>query len=366
MSAVELPPAEVGPAREPVAHATPPLEHAFEFHGDALEYFRIWIVNVALSVVTLGIYSAWAKVRTQRYFYANTRVAGAPFEYLAQPLPILKGRALAVLLFGSYVLSGHFLPKAQIALALLIAVLSPWLIVRGLRFHARYSAWRTLNFRFVGKYADAYIRFLAMYLLVPITLGIAYPYVRARQKRFVVESHRYGGKEFRFHARDGEFYPPYLIAFFSFIGWWIGIVFGSIMLMAPFMRGSAAEASKMPQWPILVMAGLMYAGIFVVAIYLASRIANLVYNNSEIDGHRLLSTLRARDLVCLYLTNTLAILGSVGMLIPWAMVRMARYRASRLTLLAAGDLDAFFAVASAEEGATGAEMDALFDIDIGF
>lgn len=41
-------------------------EVGFAFHGSAGEYFRIWIVNVLLSIVTLGIYSAWAKVRTRR------------------------------------------------------------------------------------------------------------------------------------------------------------------------------------------------------------------------------------------------------------------------------------------------------------
>ncbi len=40
----------------------------FEFTGDGREYFRIWIVNVSLTVITLGIYSAWAKVRRMRYF----------------------------------------------------------------------------------------------------------------------------------------------------------------------------------------------------------------------------------------------------------------------------------------------------------
>ena len=40
-----------------------------EFTGNAGEYFKIWIVNIALTVVTLGVYSAWAKVRKLRYFY---------------------------------------------------------------------------------------------------------------------------------------------------------------------------------------------------------------------------------------------------------------------------------------------------------
>ncbi|MED5348372.1 MAG: DUF898 family protein, partial [Pseudomonadota bacterium] len=44
-------------------------QERFQFHGEGGEFFRIWIVNLVLSIVTLGIYSAWAKVRTKRYFY---------------------------------------------------------------------------------------------------------------------------------------------------------------------------------------------------------------------------------------------------------------------------------------------------------
>ena len=65
-------------------------EEAFTFTGSGSEYFRIWIVNLILSVVTLGIYSAWAKVRRLEYFYRNTRVAGASFDYHGRPLAILK------------------------------------------------------------------------------------------------------------------------------------------------------------------------------------------------------------------------------------------------------------------------------------
>ena len=41
-----------------------------EFRGNGYEYFRIWIVNILLTIMTLGIYSAWAKVR-------NCYLAGA-------------------------------------------------------------------------------------------------------------------------------------------------------------------------------------------------------------------------------------------------------------------------------------------------
>ena len=336
-------------------------DYPFEFHGDSREYFYIWIVNLALSIVTLGIYSAWAKVRTQRYFYSNTRVAGAPFQYLAQPLPILKGRLIALVLFGGYVLGSQISPRVQLGFAGLIGLMTPWLIVRGLRFRARYSAWRSLNFRFVGTYGDAYIKFLLMYLLVPISAFLLYPLVKARQKRYVVEEHRYGGKAFSFHATDGQFYPTYLIGFGLGIVWYLA----AVAFMVWIMFSGGTKAGPPSNSVMLPLIGLVYVGIFAIGIYISARINNLVYNNIELAQNRFRSTLRARDLIWLYVSNTVAILCTIGMMIPWAMIRMARYRASKMTLLAIGDLDDFVAVASAEESATGAEMDTLFDVDIG-
>src|SRR5207244_849139 len=42
------------------------------FTGRGSEYFRIWVVNVLLTVITAGIYSAWTKVRKAKYFAQNT------------------------------------------------------------------------------------------------------------------------------------------------------------------------------------------------------------------------------------------------------------------------------------------------------
>lgn len=337
-------------------------EHRFEFSGDAKEYFRIWIVNLALSIVTLGVYSAWAKVRTQRYFYANTRLAGATFEYQAQPLAILKGRAVALVLFGGYALAGQFNVKLQLGLAALIAVLAPWLVVRGAAFRARYSAWRGINFRFVPDYGEAYIRFLAIYLLLPLTLGLIFPFIKAKQKAFLVEHHRYGGKPFIFSAKPGDFYPTYLAAFAAIFLWAIVVT----MSASAFLFSPGATGGPKPSAALMYgMPLLLYAGYFVIFAFLAAAIANLVYNSMQIADNHLRSTLKGSQLLWIYFSNTMAILGSVGMLIPWAMIRLARYRAECLTLLQAGDLDQFVASAQSDVDATGSEMDGLFDIDIG-
>lgn len=66
---------------QPVALPPEPLH----FTGSGGEYFHIWIVNLLLTILTLGVYSAWAKVRRLQYFCRNTRLAGASFDYHGNP-----------------------------------------------------------------------------------------------------------------------------------------------------------------------------------------------------------------------------------------------------------------------------------------
>ena len=69
-----------------------------QFKGTGTEYFKIWIVNVLLCIVTIGIYYPWAKVRTRRYFYANTEYADRYFDYHATGKQLFFGYLIGVLI----------------------------------------------------------------------------------------------------------------------------------------------------------------------------------------------------------------------------------------------------------------------------
>src|SRR4051812_34056400 len=100
----------------------------FSFTGTGSEYFRIWIVNLLLTIVTLGIYSAWAKVRKMRYLYDSTHLAGSSFEYHGNPIAILKGRIVAVVLIVGYNLAFKLSPVAGLAMLALLVAATPWLV----------------------------------------------------------------------------------------------------------------------------------------------------------------------------------------------------------------------------------------------
>ena len=137
-------------------------ENEFKFHGKTGEYFGIWIVNVLLSIVTLGIYSAWAKVRNKQYFYGNSELAEERFEYLAKPLQILLGRIIAVVLVIIWAVSPMVSELLQVILMLAFVAIMPILVVKNLRFDSRVTRYRNVRFDFVGSYGGAYMALMVM------------------------------------------------------------------------------------------------------------------------------------------------------------------------------------------------------------
>jgi uncharacterized membrane protein YjgN (DUF898 family) len=310
-----------------------------EFSGRAGEYFRIWIVNLSLSVLTLGIYSAWAKVRRKRYFYASTRLAGSAFEYLANPVAILKGRLIVFGAFLAYSLAHQFVPPLGAILGLAIFLLLPWVIVRALRFNARNSALRNVRFSFHGRTGQVFGLLLLSTFAVPLSLGLAYPYYLYRKRRLFVEMSAYGRTSFAFGATAGQYYAASMKVSLAFLG---------------FLAGSV----------ITIGVGLIPLYILLRS-YAEATFARLTWAHTEIAGIRFECRWRARELFGLYFLNSLGIVFSLGLLGPWAEIRTAKYKLERLALQPVEALSGFLAAADEQVGALGDEAGELLGFDFG-
>jgi len=185
----------------------------FDFQGTSVEYFKIWIVNILLTIVTLGIYSAWAKVRRKQYMYGNTSVDGSHFQYSADPVKILKGRILVVGFLFAYQFGVKAYPVLILPFMLLFAVLFPWALNKGLTFNAVYSSYKNIRFNFVATYRETFVNVGLTALLVPLTLGLAFPYFIFRMKKHIVEHSCFGQTRFKFNGDAKGFYKVYLGAF---------------------------------------------------------------------------------------------------------------------------------------------------------
>ncbi|MEM9433321.1 MAG: YjgN family protein [Pseudomonadota bacterium] len=337
------------------------MEQKFEFRGDAKEWFGIWIVNLVLTLATFGIYSAWAKVRRNQYFYNNTYVAGRNFDYHATGKQILIGRLIVFVGFIVYSVLGA-IPILGLVLPFLLLFLLPWLIVRALMFNARMSSWSNVRFGFTGKPLRAFLVYFLFPFLSVFTLGLAYPLVDRAAKKFSINNHRLGSARFDLDVAIAPFYKAAGIALA-----WIVLV---LVVFALPLLGTVTQMFQDPSGEptptqIGTFIGAFY-GIFILGflpalfIYQAF-IRNAVYNSTTLQGgHRFRSTVAPLKLFWIAVSNAVIVLFTIGLMLPWAQIRLSRYLADNTSLLPGPSLDEFVNRLEDEASALG---DAYADLD---
>jgi uncharacterized membrane protein YjgN (DUF898 family) len=386
-----LPPATAAKPPHRIPEPTPGPQQ-LQFTGTGSEYFRIWIVNLLLTIVTFGAYSAWAKVRRLQYFYRNTQLDGSTFDYHGKPGAILKGRVLALVLVVAYKVAFELSRPATLVVALLLMALVPWLLARSFRFKMVNSSYRGLRFRFAGSAANAYkmlsvfpilIAFAAFFGwnvavtdasrigLGTVVLGIALlvlavctiPLGHYLLKRFQHDNAYFGQTPVFFDARPAEFFRIYARA----LGF---LALGSIsagLFAAITGRMFAYFQNTMFGWFFTMLYGVLsaYAFYLFVTPYLQSRIQNLVWGHTELAGHRFASSASARQLLLIQATNLLFITLTLGLYKPFAQMRLMKYRVESITIIPDGSLEEFMCDhAGTNDDALGQEAGDLFDIEI--
>jgi len=378
----------------------------FEFHGSGMEYFRIWIVNIFLSIITLGIFSAWAKVRKEQYFYGNLRLGEQYFSYLADPLKILKGRIIAFGLLAAYWACFNFIPITAMGLLVIGVLALPAILVASSRFKMRNSAYRNIRFQFTASFGDTYRTFITPLIVILILSAVAYwllyqvdpdtltawgasgqteelpedfrmtpedfllttfylvilpflPYLDYLRVKLLVSHTRWGNQQATFNAGVGEFYGVF------FVGLIITVAITTITALVVFGGGavfSAVLGDTVTR--IMVSVVLVYISMIYASGYWRAERTNLIYGNTRVGDTRIGSALTFGQVGEIYVTNTLAILFSAGLLIPWAQVRMARYIAS-MTSMTGAHIDDVIAENEVQQSAFGEGIVDAFDLDIG-
>lgn len=334
---------------------------AIKFHGQTGEYFAIWIVNILLTIVTLGIYSAWAKVRTERYFKANTEIDGHRLSYLGQPLQILKGRIIALLIFAGFAFISSLSPIASVGLVLLYFIIVPWILCKSIKFNMQMIGYRNIRFNFHGQYGRAFLVFMLYPILSMFTLYLAMPLALKKMDEFLYNNISYGDKPLSSNLKTSSYYK----ASFGAIAIAIVIFAISILLLGLDMSSMANEDGQMVlSVQLLFMA--TYLAVFIIAgAFYTSIIRNHIYNNSEIENiASFKSTVTLGSLMLLMCTNLLALIVTLGLALPWVKIRSAQYysQATEVAILAGAD----DVIADQSEGvsAIGDEISEAFDFDI--
>ena len=376
------------------------VEYSFEFRGNTGEFFKIWFVNMLLTIVTLGVFSAWAKVRTRRYFYGNTFLDGGNFDYHANPWSILFARVLVLGTIGivAYWAGENVLKNA--AYSTLLVVFLPWAYVRGLAFNARNTSFSGLRFSFRKIYGVMYIIYLPVIVAVlspayyfainywgdfPDTAAfffeifkiqgifwggvlLFFPMMTRALHRFRACGHSFGGMPFdfntpsiwRYYAVLGVFVLAMIVAILPIFFITIAIFYGDSELIY-----GTGFLPLLSFW----FGFFTYFAAIIIVFLIVSLYFRLFWNNLIFPNGKVQCDFPAFQFAFKILAiNFFAIGFSLGLLYPWAKIRRARYLAEHIKIIApAGALQEVIAARAKKEGALGEELSTVegFDFDIG-
>ncbi len=339
-----------------------------EFRGSALDYFGIWSTNLFLVILTLGLYSPWATVRKRKYLYGSTCLLNSPLDYHARPLAILNGRLVAILLLVLISLLSFF-PIAEILFLPLFVLATPFLVALAYRFSLRNTSWRQVRFDFRGSGKSAFAPYFFWPSLAIMTLGLLLPYMRFRQLQYTTDNMEFCGQRFRFSGRAATLYKFYILALIAFF-----LVISAYFFFFANFRGFGFGPQSLPTiaqsilgyWGDILA---FFAIVFVIptAVYVAE--LRYRYNHTSFgpDIARFSSDISTGGMLWLSMTNLLAIILTLGLAIPWAAIRVLRYRLAHIQVHCESEerIDAMIGEAKGEASAIGEEIVEGLDVGTG-
>jgi uncharacterized membrane protein YjgN (DUF898 family) len=147
--------------------------YRLHFSGRGSEYFRVWIVNLLLSILTAGLYTPWARRRTVRYFYDHTVVAGSPLEFAAPLRKMVFGFVIFALLYIAFKIASETGQDTAVTLFILAAaLLAPYVWGSAMRFRLASTRWRGLQLNFAAGWKEIYFASWPIFVMALLWLAI--------------------------------------------------------------------------------------------------------------------------------------------------------------------------------------------------
>jgi uncharacterized membrane protein YjgN (DUF898 family) len=276
--------------------------HRLLFHGTGGSLLGIHVVNVLLTIITLGIYYFWAKVRVRSYILSQTEFVGDRFAYHGTGRELLFGFLKAVLLFGIPLflldLGVDLVARGAIAQAVggllsYVAILAffAFATVGARRYRLSRTSWRGVRFSFRGRLRDFLKLFVAGSLLATITAGLYYPFFDTRRYGFLVSHSYFGNQPFSFDGRGKDLFGKYLL---------------TLLLLVPTLG--------------------------VCWFWFLARKQRYFWEHTSFGAATFRSSVTGGRLMLLSAGNALLLILTLGFGWPWVVVRNARFACTYLTL----------------------------------
>ena len=331
-------------------------QRRFEFDGNGSDYFCIWISNLVLTIITIGFYAPWAKVRRLRYFYGHTRLANRAFDFTGIPTKILVGRLIAAAVYFIFAFGGQYSPKVAVAGFVLLFLVLPWLLRATFRFNARNSKYSNSRLFFSGSTAQIYKTLLLCLLITVFTLGIMTPYAIWLYKRYQFNHLHLGQLDFKLNVDVGRYFSAIYVPYF--------FVLGALVVAGVGVGLAGLDPSNGFSAAAIGFIASIYLMMFLIVPLIQARLYKATWNHVSLANNCFECNINQWRYSWIVITNWLARIVSLGLLSAWAAVRIYRYKIESLSVHLVDSPNDLLTLARQEPSAFAEELTDILDIDV--
>ncbi len=311
----------------------PGHSHGFSFHGEGGTLLGIQVVNLLLTIITLGFYHYWAKTRVRHYIWGQSAFSEDRFAFHGTGEEIFIGWLKVIGLFGMPFMA---LQNAPVILGLdlwaqlgglllsmlLLLCVFPVALVGSRRYRLTRTSWRGIRFSFRGKVREYARIFFACVGYLVITLGFYRPYFDMRTADYLWKHTRFGDREFGFDGKGADLILQFIL---------------TTLLAIPTL-------------------GLTLVWYKVLK-------TRYLWEHTTFGEARFKSSITFGGLFEVYVVNFLTVVFTLGIAYPWAVCRTHKYYLDHLTLEGPLDPDGITQQAQTAS-AFGEEMGDFLDFDL--
>ena len=303
------------------------------FWGQGRSLFGIFIVNTFLTLVTLGIYSFWGRVRVREYLNSQTSFAGARFAYHGTGKELFLGWLKAVLIFGVPYIFFSYMPVfwneipqliPNVIAGLLVLCFIPVAVVGAHRYRLSRTSLRNIRFSFRGSISDFMQLWFKGSLLSVLTLGFYYPYFENARRAYLTTHSQIGNHPFEYEGQGKDLLKIYVKALGLFF-LTIILVGVSILLGLTFIGKSFTELHE------IIMASGLLVGVSAIIpgvvawFYLQAAKQRYFWGRTHIGEAQFVSTVTAWKLFELRVGHLVLLITTLGLAWPWVQTRNLQF-----------------------------------------
>lgn len=184
-------------------------DYNLEFFGKGSEFFGIIIVNWLLTIITLGIYYPWARVKKLKYIYGQTSLNNERFHFSGTGWELFVGFIKVILIYIAFLIVYGLLIMVNPILGILFVYLGllaviPFIIHGSLKYGMSRTSYRGIRFGYRGKRGELAGKIYLWTFLTIITLGFYSFWFSMNLRRYTHEHFRYGEIEFSNDCNGGD------------------------------------------------------------------------------------------------------------------------------------------------------------------